>query len=125
VDEVYQGRLALLLAVDPGAPNGDRLIGYQLVQGTVNTDVVQDFLERLKQIGVQPEQVITDGSSLYPAVLAQFWPKAAHQLCLFHETRRITLAAMKAINKVRQNLPARAISVRVTGMAALSTLTRQ
>jgi transposase len=106
VDEVYQGRLALLLAVDPGAPNGDRLIGYQLVQGTVNTDVVQDFLERLKQIGVQPEQVITDGSSLYPAVLAQVWPKAAHQLCLFHETRRITLAAMKAINKVRQNLPA-------------------
>jgi len=31
VDEVYQGTLALLLAVDPAAPSGDRLIGYQLV----------------------------------------------------------------------------------------------
>jgi hypothetical protein len=28
VDEVYQGDLALLLAVDPAAPDGDRLIGY-------------------------------------------------------------------------------------------------
>lgn len=29
VDEVYQDQLALLLAVDPGAPEGDRLVGYQ------------------------------------------------------------------------------------------------
>src|SRR6266508_2077742 len=28
IDEVYQGQLALLLAVDPAAPDGDRLIGY-------------------------------------------------------------------------------------------------
>ena len=27
VDEVYQGKLALLLAVDPAAPSGDRLVG--------------------------------------------------------------------------------------------------
>jgi len=31
VDEVYQGQLALLLAVDPAAPDGDRLVGYALV----------------------------------------------------------------------------------------------
>lgn len=28
VDELYQDRLALLLAVDPAAPDGDRLVGY-------------------------------------------------------------------------------------------------
>ena len=28
VDEVYQGQLAFLFAVDPAAPDGDRLIGY-------------------------------------------------------------------------------------------------
>jgi hypothetical protein len=33
IDEVYQGRLALLLAVDPAAPDGDRLVGDQLVHG--------------------------------------------------------------------------------------------
>ena len=105
VDEVYQGHMALLLAVDPRAPDGDRLIGYQLVHGTVNIDEVKGFLEQLQQIGIQPEQIITDGSNLYPAVLAQVWPKAAHQLCLFHETRHITKGAMKAINKLRQSLP--------------------
>lgn len=39
-----------------------------------------------------------DGSSLYPAVLSQIWPKAVHQLCLFHETRQM-------INALRRSLP--------------------
>jgi hypothetical protein len=44
VTEVYQGQLALLLAVDPAAPDGDRLVGYQLVHGRVDTAVVAGFL---------------------------------------------------------------------------------
>ena len=71
VDEVYQGQLALLLAVDPAAPDGDRLVGYQLVHGIVDATIVEAFLARLKDAGVAPEQVITDGSSLYPIRLAQ------------------------------------------------------
>jgi hypothetical protein len=90
VDEVYQDRLALLLAVDPAAPDGDRLIGYQLAHGTVNGTDIEHFLLRLKNIGIAPAEVVTDGSSLYPSVLAQIWPNVAHQLCLFHETRRVT-----------------------------------
>jgi hypothetical protein len=27
--------------------------------------------------------VITDDSNLYPAVLAELWPEAEHQLCVF------------------------------------------
>jgi hypothetical protein len=34
IDEVYQGDLALLLAVDPAAPDGDRLVGYTLLRRT-------------------------------------------------------------------------------------------
>jgi transposase len=105
VDEVYQDQLALLLAVDPAAPDGDRLIGYQLVHGTVNGTDMEHFLLHLKNIGIEPVEVITDGSSLYPSVIAQVWPKVAHQLCLFHETRHVTKAAMKAINAIRKNLP--------------------
>src|SRR5712692_4568857 len=89
VDEVYQGTLALLLAVDPAAPTGDRLVGYQLVDGAVDGTAVAAFLTRLKEAGIGPEEVITDGSSLYPALLAEIWPTAAHQLCLFHETRHV------------------------------------
>lgn len=105
VDEVYQDQLALLLAVDPAAPEGDRLVGYQLVNGAVEAGVVADFLNRLKTVGIEPEQVITDGSTLYPRVLRQVWPQAVHQLCLFHESRRVTGAVMKLINQVRRELP--------------------
>jgi hypothetical protein len=97
VDEVYQGRLALLLAVDPAAPDGDRLVGYQLVHGKVGQADVAGFLERLQQMGINPTEVVTDGSGLYPALLAAVWPAAAHQLCLFHETRAVTRAVQQVI----------------------------
>lgn len=105
VDELYQGQLALLLAVDPAAPDGDRLVGYQLVQGDVDAATVDAFLRRLHDAGIRPDQVITDGSSLYPSVLAKLWPSAAHQLCLFHETRHVTRAAMEVIETIRRTLP--------------------
>jgi len=114
VDEVYQGDLALLLAVDPAAPDGDRLIGYQLVHGNVSASTVESFLARLKVAGIAPDEVITDGSALYPAVLAKVWPVAAHQLCLFHETRRVTAAVLDVIQAVRKQLPS-SLSERVTG----------
>lgn len=105
VDEVYQDRLALLLAVDPAAPQGDRLVGYQLVHGQVAAADIRDFLTRLKAGGIAPDQVITDGSALYPTPLAQIWPQAAHQLCLFHETRAITAAVERVYRSVRDTLP--------------------
>jgi len=105
VDEVYQNQLALLLAVDPAAPDGDRLVGYQLIHGDVDATQMQDFLLHLKAVGIEPDEVITDGSKLYPTALAEVWPQAAHQLCLFHETRRVTQAVMKAINTIRKRLP--------------------
>jgi hypothetical protein len=105
VDEVYQDQLALLLAVDPAAPDGDRLVGYQLIHGSVDAAAVERFLVQLRAAGIDPAEVITDGSELYPAVLAQVWPQAAHQLCLFHETRHVTKAVMKAIQAVRHGLP--------------------
>jgi hypothetical protein len=71
VDEVYQSRLALLLAVDPAGPDGDRLVGYQLLTGPVDAADVDRFLTRLKEAGIVPDQVVTDGSSLYPTVLSK------------------------------------------------------
>ncbi|MBU0495526.1 MAG: transposase [Chloroflexi bacterium] len=105
VDEVYQDQLALLLAVDPAAPDGDRLVGYQLLHGAVDAAAVERFLRQLRAAGIDPAEVITDGSELYPAVLAQVWPQAAHQLCLFHETRHVTRTVLKAIQAVRHDLP--------------------
>lgn len=105
VDELYQGGLALLLAVDPAAPTGDRLVGYQLVRGTVRQEDVAAFLRRLQAAGIEPEEVITDQSPLYPAVLAAVWPQAAHQLCLFHVARHVLTAARLTTREIRAAVP--------------------
>ena len=105
VDEVYQDQIALLLAVDPVAPEGDRLVGYQLVEGTVDQAVITTFLAHLKEVGIEPNEVITDGAAIYPPVLAQVWPWAAHQLCLFHEARRVTNAVLDVVKAVRKEIP--------------------
>jgi transposase len=109
VDEVYQGRIAVLLAVDPAAPEGDRLVGYQLFRGSVDQEEVATFLSRLQAAGIAPDEIITDGSPRYPGALAQVWPTAAHQLCLFHEMRWVTSAVGRIIKDVRAALPIRPV----------------
>ena len=106
VDEVYQGKVAVLLAVDPAAPEGDRLVAYQLFHGSVDQEEVAAFLGRLRDAGSAPDEVITDGAPRYPGALARVWPAAVHQLCLFHETRRVTSAVGQLIKDVRAALPA-------------------
>jgi len=102
VDEVYQGELALLLAVDPAAAEGDRLVGYQLIHAEVDRKKVEDFLARLRRTGIEPDQVVTDGSPLYSKTLKEVWPQAAHQLCLFHESRLVTGEVYRAVAALRK-----------------------
>jgi hypothetical protein len=114
VDEVYQGQLALLLAVDPAGADGDRLVGYQLVRGSVDQATMSGFLCRLRAAGISPAQVITDGAALYPSLLAEVWPTAAQQLCLFHESRRVTTAVNDVLKVVRRRLPTPPPATRAT-----------
>lgn len=51
--------MALLLAVDPSAPDGDRLVGYQLVHGDVKATEVERFLAHLKEAGIDSDEVVT------------------------------------------------------------------
>ncbi len=45
--------------------------------------------------------VVTDDSSLYPAVLAELWPDAAHQLCVFHVIKDINELILDAVRRLR------------------------
>jgi len=58
VDKVYQGRLALLLAVGPSALDGDRLVGYQLVHGDVEVTEVGAFWLISKKRALTPDEVV-------------------------------------------------------------------
>ena len=84
VDELHLGRFTLLLATDPLA---DLPVAFALVAKN-DRDHMRRFLKNLKTGGLLPRVVVTDGSNLYPAVLAELWPEADHQLCVFHVIKR-------------------------------------
>jgi transposase-like protein len=46
--------------------------------------VDRTFVDVGKRQGLNPRVVVTDGSNLYPGVLAELWSDAEHQLCVFH-----------------------------------------
>src|SRR5262249_13104001 len=58
------------------------------------------FLSNLKGHGLLPRVVVTDGSDLYPAVLAQLWPQARHQLCVFHLLKDINDLILDGVRRL-------------------------
>jgi hypothetical protein len=98
VDELHLGEHTLLLATDPIA---DRVIGYRLVK--INDQAhMRCFLRALAYWGFGPKVVVTDGSNLYPAVLAEVWPAARHQLCVFHVLQDVTNKVLDAVRRLRR-----------------------
>jgi hypothetical protein len=98
IDELHLGEFTLLLATDPIA---DRIIGYRLVK--INDQAhMRCFLRMLAYWGFQPKVVVTDGSTLYPAVLQEVWPAAKHQLCVFHVLQDITNTVLDAVRRLRR-----------------------
>ena len=97
VDELHLGRFTLLLATDPLA---DLPVAFALVAKN-DQDHMRRFLRNLKNWGLVPEVVVTDGSNLYPAVLEELWPDAEHQLCVFHVIKDINKLILDAVRRMR------------------------
>jgi transposase-like protein len=81
VDELYDGPYYILRAVDP---LNDTELDWFIGEGSPDKEDIRDFLKGLKDLGFQPQLVVTDGSRLYPEVIASLWPAAQHQRCVFH-----------------------------------------
>jgi transposase-like protein len=62
------------------------------------------FLKNLRTWGLQPRVVVTDDSPLYPKVLAELWPQAEHQLCVFHVLKNINKLVLDAVRRLRNQL---------------------
>jgi transposase-like protein len=65
------------------------------------------FLKNLDTWGFGPEVVVTDGSNLYPAVLAELWPDARHQLCVFHVLKDLHKLVLDAVRRLRREMSRR------------------
>jgi transposase-like protein len=97
VDELHLGRFTLLLATDPLS---DLPVGFALVSAN-DRDHMRRFLQNLKNRGLDPKVVVTDGSNLYPSVLGELWPEADHQLCVFHVLKDINKLILDAVRRMR------------------------
>jgi Transposase len=98
IDELHLGEHTLLLATDPIA---DRIVGFRLVR--VNDQPhLRCFVRTLQHWGFAPRVVVTDGSNLYPATLADVWPAAKHQLCVFHVLQDILRQVLDAVRRLRR-----------------------
>lgn len=81
IDEVYDGNWYQIKATDP--LNNIELL-WTMGEGSPCEEDVRQFLLDLKKLGFEPRLVTTDGSKLYPKVIAEVWPDARHQRCVFH-----------------------------------------
>jgi transposase-like protein len=97
VDELHLGRFTLLLATDPLS---DLPVAFALIAAN-DQGHMERFLKNLQTWGLNPQVVVTDGSNLYPSVLATLWPDAEHQLCVFHIIKDINKLVLKAVRRLR------------------------
>jgi transposase-like protein len=100
IDELHLGHRTLLLATDP---LGDFPVAFALVSAN-DQDHMGRFLKNLRHHGFSPRVVVTDGSNLYPALLADIWPDARHQLCVFHVIKDINNHVFEALRRLRRKL---------------------
>ena len=98
IDELRLGKNTLLLATDPIS---DEVVAFALV--SVNDSAhMRRFLLMLKYWGFLPSVVISDGSNLYPGLLAEVWSGAAHQLCVFHVLQDVSSKVLDAVRRLRR-----------------------
>jgi len=107
IDEVYDGPFCILSIVDNHRYNrlAFRVLDHDPTQHDVRAFLVE-FKEQLDKRQQSVRGVTTDGSSLYPKILKELWPDAAHQICKFHVLKEITLAVLHALAKLRKQMTA-------------------
>ena len=98
VDEIHLGHRVVLLASDPISDNP---IACALVSSNDAAHMLR-FLRNLKNHGFSPKTVITDRSPLYPKTIAEVWPEAKHQLCVFHVMSEVNDHVLDAVREVRR-----------------------
>jgi hypothetical protein len=106
-DELYDGPFCMLSAVDNRRYK--RILSDVLDHDPPHDDI-RTFLRRLQTAltarGLTLSGVTTDGSSLYPAPLAEVFGDVPHQICTFHVVAEVGKAVLGAVASARKGLAA-------------------
>lgn len=102
VDGRHLGRYTPPPATDPLR---DRPVAFALVDRN-DADHMRRFLGNLKAHGSAPGVVVTEGPPPYPALPAESWPEARHQLRVFHALKDVNAEVLQAVRRLRRG-PAR------------------
>jgi Transposase len=102
IDEMYDGEFCMLIATDPLS---NLTLGFQVLTGSVDGEQMAKFMQYLDNKGVRPDVIVTDESQLYPKALSEVWPKAKHQLCIFHILKLIVKEVLAAVREFVKTLP--------------------
>jgi len=86
-------------------------LAYRVLEHDPNQQDIRDFFTQFKAHldarGLTVRGITTDGSNLYPDVIAKLFPQAAHQVCEFHVLKDITESVRHAVARVRKDLHAK------------------
>jgi transposase-like protein len=100
IDELHDGGNVVLYATDPLS---DFTVDFA-INDTNDQDHMDAFLEHLKETGINPEVVITDGSPLYKDALQEVWEGVLHQLCIFHVIKEINKLVLDALRAIKNGI---------------------
>ena len=101
IDEVYDGPYAIYYAVDPVT---QKRVAFQ-ISDKASEEETRRFCLSLREMGLAVKAVTTDGSHIYPRILAEIFPQAKHQICRFHILKEINLLILSALSQFRRSLP--------------------
>lgn len=103
VDETYSRtagkRDYVLICVDP-----INHIAIHLVIEKLDTDSVAEALGAIKDLGANPDVIVSDLAGYYPEAFARVWPKAKRQLCWFHVMQLLNKYLWEAITNYTKKL---------------------
>lgn len=102
IDEVYDAPFWVVRVTDP--INKVEVLSV-LGRGDPTADDIADILCDLRDAGFKPDIIVTDASSLYPSVLAEIFPNARHQLCVFHFLQGMNKALGKMFRAIVASMP--------------------
>jgi hypothetical protein len=101
IDEIYDNDICIMVATDP---LNQKTVAFSVEYQITEVEMTR-FLKYLKELGIEPDVVSTDGSPLYPAPLKEVFSNSKHLLCLFHVMKNITKDVLKGVLAYRRSLP--------------------